>query len=137
MLNRSRESGGSVSSAPAASVSRQVVEEELDDWDNDRRMRIKATNVYRSKDSIKNHVYNCYFIDDRELDQHFVLFINSINDNCKVSDLGVNLNNYLPLNSETKSNDLLIELQNKLLNRIVKISYGFNENGQIIKYISI
>jgi hypothetical protein len=147
LLNRSPEHA-SVSSAPAsesflpaptASVSRQV-DLELDDendWDNDRRIRIKATNVYRSQNSITNHVYNYYFIDDSELDQHFVLFINSINDNCKVSDIGVNLNDYLPLNSEIKSNELLIELKNKLLNRIVQISYGSNAIGQIIKYISI
>ena len=50
--------------APTASVPRHV-ELELDDendWDNDKRIRIKAaTNVYRSQNSITNHFLCTFF----------------------------------------------------------------------------
>ena len=118
---------------------RPTLEEEREDnnWDNDRKVRIKVTNVYRSQESIRSQVYNCYFIDDRELDQHFALFINSINDNVKVNGIGLDLNDYLPLNTELKCNRLLVDLQRKILNKMIKISFETSEIGHIIKYISV
>lgn len=74
---------------------------------------IKPTRIYRSKKTIQENCYNCYFIDDESLnesDENFCLFIDDTYDDYKVKDVGMNLKSYFVFD-EKKSNAFVEELK--------------------------
>lgn len=92
---------------------------------------IKVLKTYRSVKSIQEQRFNCFFIDDAE--NHFALFINNKSDSYKMKSVGLNLEDFLPLDSDEQSNAFLAELGRKLLNNTVKIEYSENARGNKIE----
>ncbi len=100
---------------------------------------IQATNVYRSKKAIQTNRYNYFFIDEKlkkSKTKHFVLFINNDGtDDTKTYGLDLDINDYLPLNSEIACGHFLNALKQKVSNQTIEISYVTKPRGNVIKAI--
>jgi len=101
---------------------------------------IKPTRIYRSKKSIQENCYNCYFIDDESLkegeDEHFCLFIDDTYDDYKVKDVGMNLKSYLVFD-EKKSNAFVEELKKKILQKKIEVIYEKSAKGNKVEFLKL
>ena len=98
---------------------------------------IEPTRIYRSKKSIEENCYNCYFIDDESLneneDEHFCLFIDDTYDDYKVKDVGMNLKNNLVFD-EKKSNAFVEELKKKIIQKKIEVIYEKATKGNKVEF---
>ncbi len=107
-----------------------------DENENENESEIQVTKVYRSQRAIATHRYNYFFIDqklDKDETKHFVLFVNNNKDIEKTKNIALDLDAYLPLDSEEKSNLFLKSLEKMILDKKIKVSYIAKRKGNIIK----